>query len=176
MEDFFFFALTQRQALKYPEILALRFPRRVRREENPVRAVLSDYFNAFVGVEVEHRRGVHVNRLAAELAEYLVGHFVAAHVRENQSVVDYALKLTEYVQNHIGRAVHMIAEAYVDTRVSHDVQAALCCLAHDVNVPRVVEVHALIVGVELDAEESAFFDEIQRAAHVPAVGVDSAVG
>ena len=70
--------------------------------------------------------------------------------------------------------LHMIAEAYVDTRVSHDVQAALCCLAHDVNVPRVVEVHALIVGVELDAEESAFFDEIQRAAHVPAVGVDSA--
>ena len=68
----------------------------------------------------------------------------------------------------------MIAESNVDTRVSHDVQAALCRLAHNVYIPRVVEVHALIVRVELDAEETAFSDKIQSAAHVPAVRVDSA--
>ena len=68
----------------------------------------------------------------------------------------------------------MVGIAYVKPCVGYDVQAALKRLFHNIYAAVVVKVNALIVGMELDSEQSAFLYVVESAVYILAVGVDCA--
>ena len=132
----------------------------------------ADDFRAFFGIKVEYRRGVHQDRLSAQLLKYLVRQLIASHMRENQLVIDDTAQRVECVQHHVGRAVDVVAVSNINAGVCDNIQSALCRRLHNAQVTHVVKMNALIVGMELDSEQSVCFDEVKCFVNVPAVGMN----
>ena len=70
--------------------------------------------------------------------------------------------------------MNVIAVSDVHSRVGQDIQPAACRFRHDADVARVVEIDALVIRVQLDAEETALLDKIERPGYVLAVRMDRA--
>ena len=99
----------------------------------------ADDFRAFFGIKVEYRRGVHQDRLSAQLLKYLVRQLIASHMRENQLVIDDTAQRVECVQHHVGRAVDVVAVSNINAGVCDNIQSALCRRLHNAQVTHVVK-------------------------------------
>ena len=159
--------LPKRKAFEDLDIFALAVPRRIAGKQDPPCTVVAENdLPTLVGIQAQHCRRVHPNRLADKLLQHLIGHIVAAEVREDQLVLDQSPQLLQHVQDHIRCAVHVVAEGDVVSGVGHDKQIALCGFAHNAQVARIVKMHALIVGMELDAEQTACLYPVERSLHI----------
>ena len=169
MQNIFPFLHTERQRTQQFDKLLLASPRGICRKQNALRAVPADNFQTPLGIEVEHCRRIHEYGLAAELFEHLVRQLIAAHMRKNQLVVNDAAECVEHAQHHVRRTMNVVAIGNINACVCDDVQTSFCRCLHDAQIARVVKMNALIIGMELDAEQSAFLDKIERLLNVSAV-------